>query len=782
MQKTLKLLLVFGTGLIAAVLGCNDHATDPAAVALDAVQLVKRSGDGQVGPKTAALTDSIVVKTIDRYGNAVPGVTVTFTVSSGGGSVSPGTDTADATGDARTSWTLGDSAGTQTVTVRVSGAQGSSITFSAVASDLLIWSIARDTLVEGQTASITGHGFDPTPERNTVTIDGVAAAVTAATATQLAVTVPSFDCQPSRSVRLEVTVSGVSAQSASKRLEPAAGVLDLAVGEQVIIEDPADFCLQFAATSEHEEYLLGIQSATDDASIVTPVRLTSVTTYAAPQAPPLASFAGAAIARGLDLDAFPSERDDRMIRHRRAEARLRALERKTLLAVRTRAGPVAQSRKMAVPSSVPPDAKPGDVFAVRVVDLSGDGKCYSFTPISAVVRVVGSKGIWLEDVDNPSGGFSATDLQLVSDQFDQLIYPTVVEYFGEPTDLDSNNRVVLVITQAVNKTGSRIGGFINQYDFFAADCVSANGGEFFYARAPDPTAAVGDPVTVVQALEQLPFIIAHEFAHTIQFGRRAAQAGFSLGQYNQPERFLAEGQATLAEEVVGHAAEGNSIGMNYGYEVAFNADVALVDWYQRAFSQLAVYYGARDEGGATPKVRGAPHECSWLSSDSSPCDGNTLVHGVPWALLRWISDHYGPSFAGGEQELHRALVDNPLDGFASIEDVVGVPIEQLLAQWAAMLYVDDRVPTQNVLLTMPSWNLADIFGDPELLTTFRSPMLEPTRLGFTNRVVDREVVAGSTAYFLISCGDGRDGTAIRVRGQSDEVLPSHMQVFVVRTQ
>ncbi len=46
----------------------------------------------------------------------------------------------------------------------------------------------------------------------------------------------------------------------------------------------------------------------------------------------------------------------------------------------------------------------------------------------------------------------------------------------------------------------------------------------------------------------------------------------------------------------------------------------------------------------------------------------------------------------------------------NIEDVLGEPIETLLAEWAATLYVDDRgVTGLPARLDFPSWNLRDIF-------------------------------------------------------------------------
>lgn len=71
----------------------------------------------------------------DQYGNVVPGVAVVFEVVSGGGSIVPtGTVQSDAQGIARlTSWTLGTTAGTNTVraTVAGTGITGNPVTFTA---------------------------------------------------------------------------------------------------------------------------------------------------------------------------------------------------------------------------------------------------------------------------------------------------------------------------------------------------------------------------------------------------------------------------------------------------------------------------------------------------------------------------------------------------------------------------------------------------------------------------------------------------------------------------
>ena len=147
------------------------------------------------------------------------------------------------------------------------------------------------------------------------------------------------------------------------------------------------------------------------------------------------------------------------------------------------------------------------------------------------------------------------------------------------------------------------------------------------------------------------------------------------------------------------------------------------------------------------------------------------------ASLGSLSDHFGPSFLGGERAIQKALVDNDLRGLESIEDVIGVPIETFLAEWAATLYLDDRgVPGLPARLDFPSWNLLDIYEGGGLSATAR---LDPIRIVFTNFARDVDVRAASTAYFVLA-GDVRSPTAVRVRDQADGQLPPNMQVFLVR--
>jgi hypothetical protein len=294
----------------------------------------------------------------------------------------------------------------------------------------------------------------------------------------------------------------------------------------------------------------------------------------------------------------------------------------------------------------------------------------------------------------------------------------------------------------------------------------------YYGVTPDPNGVFNlGEYSRERGIGDTPRLISHEFAHIIQDSRR-----FVLNTHNAMASWTAEGQATLAEEVVGHLEEGRSSGQNYGFAVAFNTDApSSTDWYSDRFIDLLRYFGLET---ADSKVPGAPEECSWIAgkpANPGPCLGGRDVYGTPWSLLRWVADQYGPTFPGGEKGLQRAIIDDAGIGYANIADVVGVPIKTLLARWAAALYADDRVPGLDPALTLPSWNLFDIF-DANLV---EAAWLVPRSRGFSSFSDAFNVRAGSAAYFRLS-GATHPATAVRVRNGTDGDLPAIMQVFVVR--
>lgn len=142
-----------GPQRVRAALGALSPVTFTAtAMPRAAAQVIAASGSGQSAIVGAQLAQPLVARVLDATGGIVPGVTVTFSVTSGGGSVQSPTVVSDANGHASTTWRLGSAPGAQTVSASAAGA--SAATFTATARE----SGASSLVVvsgNGQTGAVT---------------------------------------------------------------------------------------------------------------------------------------------------------------------------------------------------------------------------------------------------------------------------------------------------------------------------------------------------------------------------------------------------------------------------------------------------------------------------------------------------------------------------------------------------------------------------------------------------------------------------------------------------
>jgi hypothetical protein len=90
-------------------------------------------GNGQNGPAGSQLPGPLCTNVLDAGKNLLHGIVVTYTVTSGGGTIGdPTTPSTDTNGVATSGlWTLGPGTGVQTVTATAAGA--GSVTFTATA-------------------------------------------------------------------------------------------------------------------------------------------------------------------------------------------------------------------------------------------------------------------------------------------------------------------------------------------------------------------------------------------------------------------------------------------------------------------------------------------------------------------------------------------------------------------------------------------------------------------------------------------------------------------------
>lgn len=83
--------------------------------------MLKDSGDAQTAPINTALPTPLAVLVVNQFGQVIPNVTVNWTVTSGGGSVSQTPTTTNEGGVATTNYTTGATPGTATINAQVHG-------------------------------------------------------------------------------------------------------------------------------------------------------------------------------------------------------------------------------------------------------------------------------------------------------------------------------------------------------------------------------------------------------------------------------------------------------------------------------------------------------------------------------------------------------------------------------------------------------------------------------------------------------------------------------------
>lgn len=752
-------------------------------------------GNNQSAAPGTAERDSIVVLVMDAYGTPVSGTRVAFSVTGGGGSVSPDTAVSDANGHASARWTVG-ALGAQTLQATATGLKGSPLTFSGTATNITASAVLPDTMVEGASATVTGAGFDANLANDAVTVDGLSATILAATATSITFTVPTAACKPARSVEVQVTVNGVDANALTHAVRPV--YLNLSVGQQAILQAPAGFCLQIApSTVGGDGYLIGVGAAAEASALNAYVMTASAGPAPSPSVVPQATVVGASPAPRAAQPMTPLEREmaESWDRQRVAEGRIRAFEQEFM---RTHPRPRMEGRPArqlsGSPASMATVPNMGDTLSLKV-PVGPSNYCTQYDSIKAVVKAVGTHGIWVSDLKNPVTSDSLTDaeIQAYSDTLDTKIYATDVDWFGAPSDIDQNGRILIVLTYAVNTAGGGgIAGFVFSGDLYpAAQCASSNFGEIFYGNVPNPTDTNArferQKSSVVR---QLPSLIAHEFTHDIQNSRRLIISP-TAGTNTTLNAWEAEGQAVFAQNAVGDDVLGNASGNNYGWTTAHTGQGGR--WYGQAFDELAAYYGLDYDGSHGGEYANAPEQCTLFGTGlggASACYSGAF-YGASYAFQKYITDRFGPGYVGGEKQLQRDVIyKNPgLAGRANWEALLGLSdagFDSVFSQWAAMLWVDDSVPGIPAALQMQSWNLANIFGATGYLGTScgTNCVLKPQVEAWGAFTQSRSVKDGSNAYTLLTSSGAHAALSIKVRDGSDNPLATGMrpQLWIVRIQ
>ena len=722
--------------------------------------------------RTIEVGDSVSFDLADHFSDP-DGDALTYTASSS----APGVARASVSGAVLT--VTGVSAGTTTVTVTASdpGGLSGNLSFqvrSRRRGQPTITGTEPGVLVEGATARITGFGFSATRSQNQVSIDGLPARVTSATTTGLSIVVPRADCLPPRTAELRVSV-GREVDAETVGVTPPPEELELSIGSYRYTR-PGNGCVHLPSDPDGGEYLIGVVSTSENPASLTAIDLEGIQGDAAvaahatdaivsadpgPASSRTASAGIPAMAARLDRTAvatdaranrFPFADHPFPVRDLKAHNEIMARNRALRLELGRQSGAAVatgQNRRHEV----------GDTIALFVLSHQ----------TRAVVRLVGSHAVWVEDLSNRGERFSDSELRDLDAFYSAEVLEVHDDYFGEMSDVDGNGRVLLLMTHEVNR--DRLGGFMVWNDLLPrSQYGTSNHAEIIYLPVPNQDATLGMVWSREELLDWYPIAIAHETTHVIQsaeemFGEAGPKTGWEL-----------EGGARLAEQLVAYRLFGHSSGKELG-AAQYSAGRY---WYWNAWAfEMALFFGWDPEKGRTGRVRYAPEQCSWVGlsweGNSGPCKHpDRAIYGMPSMVLRFAMDRWGGRYPGGERALARRLTQSPEHGFASLEDVSKWRIEQILAEFYATLWLDLRGYMPRGMTT---WNLQDVFSQfpsGRQLRPYVSTSVEP-RLG-------ARVRAGSSLYLHWKPTGTLDPTSIKVTSRGGGPIANHLAVWALRVR
>lgn len=752
------------------------------------------ANNNQSATAGAALATPPSVKVTDADANPVSGVTVTFAVATGGGSGTGLTPVTNASGIAAPgSWTLGATPGANTMTATATGLTGSPVTLTATgtASSVSLTSVSPSLLTPGISATITGTGFNTTAASNAVTVDGVAASVTAATATQLTVTIPaSMPCEATHDATLSVTVTGNPAQTITKPLQVATQ-RTLAVGQSVIVTAANEQrCNELSNTGTSRYYVAVSNTST---AYTTGISGTAFQLRGA------AGSGGSGLSPAMALAALrvraPVERTVRrpvIARNTpadeadRSHMRLVDQNREILMRNRGRGTPRSSGATRSIAAPVV-----GDIVSLNIPNINNTSNiCLAPLAMTGRIAYVGTKTIVVEDNTNPLYGQIDTTYAAIANEFDNTMLPLLTTNYGNPlardAATDNNGRIVMVFSRKVNDNFPNLAGFVVTCDFFARDAgnTQSNLGEYFYATTPTVSGTASNNTNNPPRWRwQMRGTIIHEVKHITSFAERISR---NASAYE--ESWLEETLARVSEELyerqiysfaqkanIGYGSAASPVGPYCGVRVdpSWTACVGRPRGIVRVFEELA------------PKWYAQPENYSPLGR----IDANDFsFYATGWSLLRWAVDQSTTP----EATFLKALTqETSLSGVANLEARTGRTFADMLPEWTMANVLDDYpgwAPsgTASTRMKQLSWDFRNVFAgykaDFTTQVTWTAWPLVPLSQSFGAFTRNATVKPGTSAVFEIS-GTATAKQLLELKAQTGTAAaPAELRITIVRVQ
>jgi hypothetical protein len=344
--------------------------------------------------------------------------------------------------------------------------------------------------------------------------------------------------------------------------------------------------------------------------------------------------------------------------------RQQAFEQAIFARARTRAAPVSASLVGPSAQFVPPA-----LGSTRTFRVLSNFTASTWTTITAQLAYLGNNIYLYIDTASPANGFTASQLTAFGQLFDQTLYGIDIAAFGQPSDIDGNGHVIMLMSPKVNAdtptadcaTQGYVAGFFDSEDFNGPSDVNSNQGEVFYAVVPDPSGTVSCTHTVADLENTLPATFLHELQHLINYSQHVV-----VNHVGALSSWLDEGMSITAEELGSLYYEQKCpppACRTTATQLFPDSSQAFISGF---FDDSYVYALLPDTASLT------------LHSDS---DNGFSWRGGDWLLVRYLVDQYGSNVL-------KLLEQGPADGLTSIVNASGQAIPTLFSNFGLALYTD----------------------------------------------------------------------------------------------
>lgn len=141
----------------------------------------------------------------------------------------------------------------------------------------------------------------------------------------------------------------------------------------------------------------------------------------------------------------------------------------------------------------------------------------SYSQITATLKSSGTKSnVWVKTTDY---NMSTTDANKITAEFDNNISPKITSVFGQPSDIDSDNKINILcfdIKDGFSGSGGYVAGYFDPSDLYANNYTNpySNQMEVFYIDTY-PAMGTGSTKDVTECYDT----VAHEFQHMVNWNR-----------------------------------------------------------------------------------------------------------------------------------------------------------------------------------------------------------------------------------------------------------------------